>query len=109
MWFCEYKSQKVLPSVCRDGSLKNQPNKMGMTPQYFHTILNLVPFANYAFVFVVCTGGLWKCTLMCMDSEFYCGWLLNVVATVHGRYGLSCSCTEAVECMSNAGSVWHIS
>ena len=47
--------------------------------------------------------------LMCMDSEFYSGWLLNVVATVHGRYGLSCSYTEAVECMSNAGSVWHIS
>ena len=25
-------------SVCRDGTLKNQPNKMGMTPQHFHTI-----------------------------------------------------------------------
>ena len=25
-------------STCRDGILKNKPNKMGTTPQYFHTI-----------------------------------------------------------------------
>ena len=25
-------------SVCRDGTLKNQPNKMGTTPQHIHTI-----------------------------------------------------------------------
>ena len=25
-------------SACRDGILKNQPNKMGMAPQYFHKI-----------------------------------------------------------------------
>ena len=25
-------------STCRDGTLKNQPNKMGTTPQYIHTI-----------------------------------------------------------------------
>ena len=25
-------------STCRDGTLKNQPNKMGTTPQHFHTI-----------------------------------------------------------------------
>ena len=25
-------------STCRDGTLKNQPNKMGTTPQYFYTI-----------------------------------------------------------------------
>ena len=25
-------------SACRDGTLKNQPNKMGMTPQHIHTI-----------------------------------------------------------------------
>ena len=24
-------------SACRDGTLKNQPNKMGMTPQHIHT------------------------------------------------------------------------
>ena len=36
-----HKSQKSFPSwksACRDGSLKNQPNYMGMTPQHFHTI-----------------------------------------------------------------------
>ena len=25
-------------STCRDGTLKNQPNKMGMTPQHIYTI-----------------------------------------------------------------------
>ena len=25
-------------SICRDGTLKNQPNKMGTTPQHIHTI-----------------------------------------------------------------------
>ena len=35
------KSQKVFQrktSACRDGKLKNQPNKMGTTPQHIHTI-----------------------------------------------------------------------
>ena len=35
------KSQKVFQrktSTCRDGTLKNQPNKMGTTPQHIHTI-----------------------------------------------------------------------
>ena len=29
----------------------------------------------------------------------------NVVATVHSRYGLSCTYVETMECMSSAGSV----
>ena len=28
--------------ICRDGTLKNQPNKMGMIPQYFPPSLYLV-------------------------------------------------------------------
>ena len=35
------KSKKVFQrktSACRDGTLKNQPNKMGTTPQHIHTI-----------------------------------------------------------------------
>ena len=35
------KSQKsflMKTSACRDGTLKNQPNKMGTTPQHFHII-----------------------------------------------------------------------
>ena len=35
------KSKKVFrmkTSTCRDGTLKNQPNKMGTTPQHIHTI-----------------------------------------------------------------------
>ena len=36
-------------STYRDGTLKNQPNKMGMTPQHIHTIpYILCYFANYA-------------------------------------------------------------
>ena len=31
-------------STCRDGTLKNQPNYMGMTPQHFTPSLHLVPF-----------------------------------------------------------------
>ena len=29
---------QVKTSTCRDGTLKNQPNKMAMTPQHIHTI-----------------------------------------------------------------------
>ena len=56
-------------SACRDGTLKSQPNKIGMTPQYFHntfTILSHHPyilchFATYALCLLfVCIGGLWK-------------------------------------------------
>ena len=32
------KVNKTQTSTCRDGTLKKQPNKMGMTPQYFYTI-----------------------------------------------------------------------
>ena len=39
---CKYKSHKKVfsmkTSTCRDGTLKNQPNKIGTTPQYFYTI-----------------------------------------------------------------------
>ena len=47
-----------------------------------------------------------------MCSACSCIWRLshvvessNVVATEHGRYGLSCTYVESVECMSSAGSV----
>ena len=36
-----HKPQKVFQmktSACRDGTLKNQPNKMGTTPQHIYTI-----------------------------------------------------------------------
>ena len=29
----------------------------------------------------------------------------NVVATEHGRYGMSCTYVDTIECMSSAGSV----
>ena len=42
-------------SACRDGTLKNQPNKMGTTPQHIYTIpIHLVPFCQLCFVFASC-------------------------------------------------------
>ena len=40
-------------------------------------------------------------------SELYCGWLLRVVA-ICAWQTWSVLYAEAVEYMSNAGSVWHI-
>ena len=48
-------------SACRDGTLKNQPNKMGTTPQHSHHPYILCHFANYVLcLLVVCIGWLWK-------------------------------------------------
>ena len=38
-------------SACRDGTLKNQPNKMGTTHNTFTPSLHLVPFYQLCFVF----------------------------------------------------------
>ena len=49
---------------CRDGSLKNQPNWMGMTPQHFHTILTSCAICHrlhkYGLCLLVACRGLWK-------------------------------------------------
>ena len=48
-----------------------------------------------------------------MCSACSCVWRLSyvvdnckVVATEHGRYGLSCTYVETIKCMSSAGSVY---
>ena len=41
-------------STCRDGTLKNQPNKIGTTPQYFYTIPTSCAILPTIFVFVTC-------------------------------------------------------
>ena len=88
-------------SACMDGTLKNQPNKMRMTPQYFPYIL--CHFANYALCFlVVCTGGLWKTVwwvvlgvqsmYVDVQGESVMLWVAaewNHIAAGHGRYRLS--------------------
>ena len=33
-------------SACRDGTFKNQPNKMGTTPQHIHTVPTAVLAMN---------------------------------------------------------------
>ena len=52
----------IKTSACRDGSLKNLPNKMGMTPQHFHTIPTscaiLPPLTQIWSVLVMCREGL---------------------------------------------------
>ena len=48
---------------------------------------------------------------MCMHGEWVMLWvaaMYNVLATEHGRYGLSCLYAETVESMSSAGSVLYV-
>ena len=75
-------------STCRDGILKNQANKMGMTPQHFHTI----PTSCAILPCVVCIYS--PCTSTCTAPSTTQPPLsldcCNTVATGHGRCGLSC-------------------
>ena len=76
---------RMKTSACRDGTLKNQPNKMGTTPQQF----TLVPFCQLCFVFVGCVHsrvveGSW---------EGIAGCLVHVA--VHGECNVvQCSCSR---------------
>ena len=73
-----------------DGTIKHQPNKMGMTSQYLHTIptscaiFSTMPCVCCVHTRVVegsgegsagCVVMGVQCMLMCMESEFCCGWL----------------------------------
>ena len=89
--------KQMKTSACRDGILKNQPNKMGMTPQHIFT--PSCHFANYALcLLVVCIAELWKavgrvllgayCMLMCMESVYFVGGC-NVVAC-EGMFLVGC-------------------
>ena len=84
-------------SACRDGTLKNQPNKMGTTPQHIHTIPTS---CQVGFVFVSCVHervvegsgeGITVCVAH-VDVHGVCCVVggCNVVTTEHGRYSLSC-------------------
>ena len=59
--FCKTSHKKVFrmkTSACRDGTLKNQPNKIGTT--YLH-------YPYYALcLLVVCIAGLWKAIAGCV-------------------------------------------
>ena len=82
----------------RDGTLKNQQNKMGMTPQHIHTIPTSC--AILPFVFVSCVHrrvvegsgeGIAGCVVhVDVHGECYVMGGCNVVATEHGRHSLSC-------------------
>ena len=87
-------------SACRDGTLKNQPNKMGTTPQHFHTIPTscaILPCASGNSVHRRVIEGSGLGTAGCavhvdvhaltVSGVVGC---YNAVATEHGRYGLSC-------------------
>ena len=77
---------RMKTSTCRDEMLKNQPNKMGMTPQHIHTIpTSCAILPTICFVFVSLLGGLRKvvgrvllCVVVHVDvhgSVLCCGWL----------------------------------
>ena len=87
--------------ACRDGILKNQPNKMEWHHNTFTPSLHLVPFCQLCLVLVVSIGELWKAVgwvvLGHIYSACWCAWRVscvlggcNAIATKHGRYGLSC-------------------
>ena len=109
-------------SACRDGTLKNQPNWMGMTPQYFNTIpascAILPPLTQLCFVclLVMCRGlqkAVWWVVLgvhVDVHGEWVMLWVASMCnactcCTEHGRYGLSCLYAATVEFMSSASWV----
>ena len=47
-------------STCRDGTLKNKQNDMGMTPQYFHTIPTPCTILPTMLHICCVIEGLWK-------------------------------------------------
>ena len=104
------KSFQLKTSICRDGTLKNQPNKIGTTPQ---PSLHLVSFCQLCLVFVTCVpccqlclacylcaqegclghGRLWNeqywvCSTCCCVWRVGCGvGCYNFVAIGCGRHG----------------------
>ena len=46
--------------------------------------------------------------LMCMESELCSGWLQCIVAILSVAGGSVLPICRTVECMSSAGSVWHV-
>ena len=69
---------RMKTSACRDETLKNLPNKMGMIPQYFLPSLHLVPtMPCVSGVHVEGSGVVIHlgvlCMFMCMETELCCG------------------------------------
>ena len=98
-------------SACRDGTLKNQPNYIDgndSTTLSHHSYI-LCHFAaaytNMLCVFVSCVQRVVEDSVVSAWVMFWVAAIYNVLATEHGRYGLSCLYAETVESMSSAGSV----
>ena len=77
---------RMKTSACRDGTLKNQPNKMGTTLQHITPSLHLVPFCQLCFMFVSCVHsrvvkGSWEDIAGCIvhvdvhGECVCCGWM----------------------------------
>ena len=45
---------RMKTSACRDGTLKNQPNKMGTTPQHIYTIRTSCAILQTIYMLCVC-------------------------------------------------------
>ena len=97
---CEITSHKrtFLKHMYRDGTLKNQPNKIGMHHNTFTPSLHLVPFFQLCLVFVSCvhrrivegSGVDSAGCVVHVNSELCCGWLQN-----------NCYCAWQILCMAD--------
>ena len=87
-------------STCRDGTLKNQPNKIGTTPQYFYTIPTscaILPTMHCVCYLCVQKGCLghgrlwdeqyWVCSACCVWRVGCVVGGCNFVAVECGRHG----------------------
>ena len=91
-------------SACRDGTVKNQPNKMGTTPQHIHTIPTSCAILPTVCLLVVCRRGLsctwkgvaWVCSACVVVHSAWVVLYVLLMVAMHfvaaecGRYGPSC-------------------
>ena len=111
------KAEKKELSACRDGILKNHATKQyeNDTTIFSHHLYILCHSANYALCLkFVCK---WKAvewvvlgvySACCAQRASYVVSGYNFIANEHGRYVWSVLYAEAMECTSNALSVWLI-
>ena len=103
-----------LNHMYRDGTPKNQPNKIGMHHNTFTPSLHLVPFFQLCLEFVSCvyrriaegSGVDGAEYVVHVNSELCCGWLQS---NCYLAWQI-CSVlyAEGVGCMSIAESVWYV-
>ena len=104
--------------VARDGTLKNQPNKVGTTPQYFYTIpTSCAILASITCVHRRVVLGMESCVMsstgcvvhVVVYGEWVVLWLAPNFVAIAGMISNSVVLyVEAVECKSSTQSVWYV-